>query len=191
VNSPIKTPADLLAAARAKPDMITHGTGGVGTIAHMAAELLNDAAKVQLKHIPYKGASLAVTDMLGGNIDFMIAVKSTFGSLVNAGKLRLVAVTSREPSPAFPGVPTIASVVPGYEVNLFTTLYAPAGTPAALVQRINQAANDIAKSKEMTELMQSDGASPLTVTPEQAGAKVREAYATWKKLAAVKNIVTE
>jgi len=190
-SSPIKTPADLLAAARAKPDTITHGTAGVGTIAHMAAELLNESAKIQLRHIPYKGASLAVTDMLGGNIDLMLAVKSTFGGQVSAGKFRLVAVTSREPSPAFPGVPTVASVVPGYDVSLFTTLYAPAGTPAALVLRLNQAVNEIAKSKEMTELMLSDGALPLTLTPEQAAAKVRASYAMWKKLAAEKNIVTE
>jgi tripartite-type tricarboxylate transporter receptor subunit TctC len=190
-SSPIKTPSDLVAAARAKPDVITHGTAGVGTIAHMAAELLNDAAKIQLRHIPYKGASLAVTDMLGGNIDLMIAVKSTFGSQVSAGKLRLVAVTSREPSPAFPGVPTVASVVPGYDVSLFTTLYAPAGTPVALVQRLNHAVNEIAKSKEMTELMLSDGALPLTLTPEQSAAKVRDSYAMWKKLATAKNIVTE
>jgi tripartite-type tricarboxylate transporter receptor subunit TctC len=191
MSSPIKTPADLLAAARAKPDTITHGTAGVGTIAHMSAELLNDAAKIQLRHIPYKGASLAVTDMLGGNIDMMIAVKSTFGPHVSAGKFKLVAITSREPSPAFPGVPTLASVVPGYEVSLFTTLYAPAGTPAPIVQRLNQAVNEIARSKELTELMLSDAAVPLTVTPEQAAAKVRESYAMWKKLASAKNIVTE
>ncbi len=191
VNSPIKTPADLLAAARAKPDTITHGTAGVGTLAHMAAELLNDAAKIQLRHIPYKGASLAVTDMLGGNIDMMIAVKSTFGPHVSAGKFRLVAITSLEPSPAFPGVPTLASVVPGYEVSLFTTLYAPAGTPPAIVARINQAVNEISKSKEMTDLMLSDAALPLTVTPEQAAVKVRNSYAMWKKLATSKNIVAE
>ena len=190
-TSPINTPADLLAAARAKPDVLTHGTGGVGTIAHMAVELLNEEAHIQIRHIPYKGASLAVTDMLGGTIDMMIAVKSTFGGHVNAGKFKLVAVTSLLPSPAFPGVPTIASVVPGYEVTLFTTLYAPAGTPAPVVQRINQAVNEISKSKEMTELMLSDGALPLTVTPEQAAKKVRDAYATWKKLAVAKNIVTE
>jgi tripartite-type tricarboxylate transporter receptor subunit TctC len=129
--------------------------------------------------------------MLGGTIDMMVAVKSTFGAHVSAGKLKLIAVTSREPSPGFPGVPTIASVVPGYEVSLFTTLYAPAGTPAPVVQRINQAVNEISKSKEMTELMLSDGALPLAVTPEQAAKKVRDAYATWKKLAAAKNIVTE
>jgi tripartite-type tricarboxylate transporter receptor subunit TctC len=190
-TSPINNPADLLAAARAKPDVLTHGTGGVGTIAHMAVELLNEEAHIQLRHIPYKGASLAVTDMLGGTIDMMVAVKSTFGGHVNAGKFKLVAVTSLQPSPAFPGVPTIASVVPGYEVTLFTTLYAPAGTPAPVVQRINQAVNEISKSKEMTELMLSDGALPLTVTPEQAARKVRDAYATWKKLAVAKNIVTE
>ena len=101
----IKTPADLVAAARAKPDTITHGTAGIGTIAHMAAELLNDAAKIQLQHIPYKGASLAVNDLAGGTIDMMIAVNTTFAAQVTAGRARQIAVTSLQPSPAFPGCP--------------------------------------------------------------------------------------
>ena len=187
----IKTPADLVAAARAKPDQITHGTGGVGTIAHLAAELLNDAAKIQLKHIPYKGASLAVTDTAGGIIDMMIAVNTTFASQINAGRMRPIAVTSAQPSPAFPGLPPMATVAPGYTVDLWTALFAPAGTPPALIQRINREVNEIAKSKEMVELMKADGATPLSVTPEEATKRVREAYATWKRLAAAKNIVLE
>ena len=187
----IKTPADLVAAARAKPDRITHGTGGIGTIAHLAAEMLNDAAKIQLKHIPYRGASLAVTDLAGGTIDAMLAVNTTFASQVKAGRARQIAVTSLQPSSAFPELPTMASVVPGYEVNLWTAVYVPAGTPAALVQRLNREINEIGKSKELRELMLADGAMPVSMTPEQVGARVRESFATWKKLATAKNIVLE
>lgn len=187
----IKTPADLVAAARAKPDQITHGTGGVGTIAHLAAELLNDAAKIQLRHIPYKGASLAVTDTAGGTIDMMIAVNTTFASQITAGRMRPIAVTSARPSPAFPGLPPMATVAPGYSVDLWTALFAPAGTPPALVQRINHEVNEIAKSKEVVELMQGDGATPLSVTPEEAAKRVRESYATWKRVATARNIVLE
>lgn len=190
-KSDIKTPADLIAAARAKPNELTHGSGGVGTIAHLAGELLNETAKIQIRHIPYKGASPAVTDMIGGRIDAMFAVKTTFASQVDAGRARLIAVTSLRPSPAFPGLPTVASVVPGYEVNLWTAVFAPAGTSAALVQRLNHEINEIAKSKQIRELMQSDGALPLALTPAEASARVESAYATWKRLAVAKKIVLE
>ncbi len=187
----IKTPADLVAAARANPDGITHGTGGVGTIAHLAAELLNDAAKIQLKHVPYKGAALAVVDMSGGTIDAMLAANTTFASQVKAGRARLVAITSLQPNPAFPGVPPMATAAPGYSIELWTAVFAPAGMPPALVQRLNRELNEIAKSKELTELMSSDGGIPLAATPEEASQRVRESYALWKKLATTKNIVAE
>jgi tripartite-type tricarboxylate transporter receptor subunit TctC len=187
----IKTPADLVAAARAHPDQITHGTGGVGTIAHLAAELLNDSAKIQLKHVAYKGASPAVLDTASGTIDMMIAVNTTFAAQIKAGRMRAIAVTSLQPSPAFPGLPPMATVAPGYSVDLWTALFAPAGTPSALIQRLNHEVNEIAKSKDLVELMESDGATPLAVTPEEAARRVRESYATWKGLATAKNIVLE
>ncbi|GAA4353653.1 tripartite tricarboxylate transporter substrate binding protein [Variovorax defluvii] len=187
----IKTPAEFVAAARAKPDQLTHGTSGVGTIAHLAAELLNDAAKIQIKHIPYKGASLAVTDTAGGIIDAMIAVNTTFASQIQAGRMRPIAITSEKPSPAFPNLPPMATVAPGYSVELWTALFAPAGTPPALVKRINHEVNEIANSKEMVELMRGDGATPLNVTPEEAAKRVRDSYATWKRVATAKNIVLE
>ena len=170
---------------------MTHGTAGVGTIAHMAAELLNDAAKIQLKHIPYKGASYAVTDLAGGNIDLMIAANTTFASQVTAGRARQIAVTTLKPSPAFPGLPTMASIVPGYEVSLWTAMFAPTGTPPAMVQRLNREINDIAQSKEVRALIVDDGGTPIASTPEQAATRVRESYATWKKLAEAKHIVAE
>lgn len=187
----IRTPADFLAAARARPDHLTHGTGGVGTFPHLAAELLSDAARIQLKHIPYKGMSLSTTDLASGTIDAMFAVNTTFASMIDSGRARAIAVTSLQPSPAFPGVPPMASVVPGYEATLWTALYAPAGTPPALLQRLNREVNEIGKSKALRDRMASDGAEPLALSLEQAHAKVKNAFDLFKKVAAAKNIVVE
>lgn len=188
-NSPIKTPADFVAAARARQDAFTHGTGGVGTIAHMAAELLNDAGSLRMKHIPYRGAAPAVIDLASGIIDTMIAAQSTFAAQVKGGRLRVVALTSAQPSASFPGVPTMASVVPGYAADLWQAVWVPTGTPQALVERYNREINEAMKSPEMRELLQADGFATAGLKPDAADAKVRNSYATWKKLAVTKNIV--
>lgn len=188
-QSPIKTPADLVAAARAKP--LTHGSAGVGTIVHLAAELLNISAKTQLQHIPYKGAAPAVTDTIGGTLDVMLAANTTFSSQISSGRMRTIAVTSAQPSPAFPNVPTMASVVPGYSATLWNVLFAPTGTPPHLLNILNREVNEISKSKEMTELMQLDGFTSKTLTLEQSSKQVRDAYTTWKALAKDRNISVE
>ncbi|MPM62057.1 hypothetical protein SDC9_108923 [bioreactor metagenome] len=185
-QSPIKTPADLVAAARAKP--LTHGSAGVGTIVHLAAELLNGAAKTQFQHIPYKGAAPAVTDTIGGTLDVMFAANTTFSAQIASGRMRTVAVTSAQPSPAFPNVPTMASVVPGYSATLWNVLFAPAGTPPQLLQILNREVNEISKSKDMVDLMQMDGFVPKNLTLEQASKQVHDAYTTWKALAKERNI---
>ena len=187
----IKTPGDLVAVARAKPDTLTHGTAGVGTLAHVTAELLNEAAGIQLKHIPYKGAAQALVDLASGNIDAMIAVNSSLAPQIRSGRVRAIGVTSLKPSSAFPGLPTMASVVPGFAVDLWTAVFVPVGTPPGIVERLNREINEVAKSKEMREVMASDGAIPLALTPEESGRRYREAYALWKKLATTKNIVLE
>jgi tripartite-type tricarboxylate transporter receptor subunit TctC len=187
----IKTPADLIAAARAKPDEITHGTGGIGTLAHVAAEMINDVAKIQLKHIPYKGASLAVNDFVAGRIDLMIGVYTTVAPQVKAGRVRLVAVTSPKPHPAFPGVATMASVAPGLSIDIWVGFFAPLGTPSAVVQRLNRELNEVAKSKAVRDVVELDGSMPIALSPDEFGARVRSSYAAWKKLATEKNIVVD
>jgi tripartite-type tricarboxylate transporter receptor subunit TctC len=190
-NSPIRTPQDLVAAARANPDRITHGTGGIGTIAHLTAELFGESAKVQLKHVPYKGAALAVPDLISGTLDTMIAVNSTFGGNIKSGRLRAIGVTTEKPSPAFPGLPTMNTVAPGFAVSLYTAVFARAGTPPAIVQKLNHEINAIAKSKALADLLQSDGATPVDVTPQEASRRVRESYDTWKRLSTSRNIVID
>jgi tripartite-type tricarboxylate transporter receptor subunit TctC len=187
----IRTPTDLIAAARKAPDRLTHGTTGVGTIAHVAMELLNGSAHIQIKHIPYKGTALAVNDLAGGVIDMVLATQSTVAPAVKSGRAHLVAVTSAEPSPAFPGVPTMASAAPGYKADLFVGVYAAAGTPAPVIQRLNREINEIAKSKALRDLSEADGGVPKAMTPEEFALHVRESYATWKKVATEKSIIAE
>jgi tripartite-type tricarboxylate transporter receptor subunit TctC len=191
IQSDIKTPAELVAAARAKPDIITHGTGGIGTLSHIVAEMINDSAKIQLKHIPYKGASLAVSDFVAGRIDLMIGVYTTIAPQVKAGRARLIAVTTPQPHPAFPGVPTMASVVPGFSADIWVGFFAPVGTPPGVVERLNRELNEVANSKAVREVIEPDGSVPRAVSPEVFGARVRASYAAWKKLAVEKNIVVD
>lgn len=190
-NSNIKTPADLVAAARAKPNGITHGTGGTGTIAHMAAELINESAKIQMKHIPYRGASAALIDMSGGTIDMMIAQYSTLAPGIKGGRVRAIAVTTSQPSPEFPDLPTMATAAPGFAANIWVGLWAPAGTSPALVQRLNHEVNELTKSKEYAEVLKADGNLPAALTPAELSARVRDDYTSWKRLATAKHIVLD
>ena len=186
-----KTPADLVAAARARPDQITHGTGGVGTLSHVAAEMINDAAKIQLKHVPYKGAALAVPDFVAGRIDLLVGVYTTIGPQVKAGRARVVAVTTAQPHPAFPGIPTMASVAPGLSIDIWVGFFAPQGTPAAVIQKLNAELNEVAKTKSVRDVIEPDGSVPQAITPEAFGVRVKTDYLAWKKLASAKNIVVD
>jgi tripartite-type tricarboxylate transporter receptor subunit TctC len=123
----IKTPADLVAAARAKPDTITHGTAGVGSISHLTAEVLNDAAKIQTKHIPYKESSQAVIDLASGTIDMMVEINTSVAPQIKAGRVRLIGVTTKDPNPSFPGVLPVASAVPGFDVSFWVVCSLPPG----------------------------------------------------------------
>jgi tripartite-type tricarboxylate transporter receptor subunit TctC len=140
-KSAIQSIADLIAAAGANPDKLTFGTFGVGTSAHLAGELFKDLAKVKLTAVPYKGAAPAITDLIGGQIDVMFTTVASAASLVESGQLRAIAVTSAERSPAFPRLPTVAEAgVPGYSAESWYGLFAPAGTSAAIIERLNQSA---------------------------------------------------
>ncbi len=190
-QSNIKTPADLVAAARARPDMITHGTGGIGTLAHVAAEMINDTAKISLKHVPYKGASLAVPDFMAGRIDLLVGVYTTIAPQVKAGRVNLIGVTTPQPHPAFPGVPTIASVAPGLNVDIWVGFFAPLGTPPAVVRRLNAELNEVAKTTAVLDIIGPDGSVPQAIAPEVFGDRVRVDYQRWKKLAADKKIYVD
>ncbi len=128
-TTPYKSPADVVAAARAKPGVLNYGTAGVGSIAHLTTELMDDTAKIQMTHVPYKGAALAAVDLAGGQIQVMISNYSTVAPLMKSGKIKALAVTSDKPHPAFPDLPPLASVASGFNVDIWVGVFAPAGTP--------------------------------------------------------------
>lgn len=190
-QSNIKTPSELVAAARVAPDALTHGTTGVGSMAHVAQEMLGDSAKIKIKHIPYKGASAAVTDMAAGVIDMVIGLYTSVSPGIRAGRARAIAVTSSNPSPAFPGLPTMGSAAPGFSFDLWIGVFAATGTPAPVIHRLNRDINEIAKSDKLKELMTADGGVPLIQTPEEIEPSLRNSFAAFKKIVVEKNISAE
>ena len=191
LKSNIKTPAELIAAARAAPDTLTHGTTGVGSISHVAQVMLEDTVKIKIRHVPYKGTSLAVLDMAGGNIDMVMATNSTVMPGINTGRARAIAVMSLQPSPAFPGLPTMASVAPGFALDLWVGLFAASGTPLPVIERLNREINEIAKSDKLREMMASDGGVHVSLTSAELKPRMRDSFLFFKKLASEKSIISE
>jgi tripartite-type tricarboxylate transporter receptor subunit TctC len=192
-STPFKSPEELLAAARAKPDSLTYGTAGVGSIGHLATVLLSDAAKVKLTHVPYKGAANAAQDMGGGQIDVMISNYSTLAPLIqkDGGRVRPLAVTSKQPHPSFAGLPALAGSVPGYDMDIWIGVFAPAGTPAPIVERLNREINAISASPELAVVLGPDGTLPQAMSSATFTTRVKEELGKWKQLAAAHKIVAE
>jgi tripartite-type tricarboxylate transporter receptor subunit TctC len=167
-KSPIKSIADLIAAAKAAPEKLAYGTYGIGTSAHLAGELFKYMAKVNLTTVPYKGAAPAITDLIGGQIQVMFTTVASAASLVEAGQLRAIAVTSAERSPAFPQLPTVSEAgVPGYAAEAWYGLYAPAKTPADVIARLNKSAATAAQSEAFKRLGVNEGLVMVAQPPEE------------------------
>ena len=189
--APFKTVPDLISAARARPGDITYGTAGVGSITHLATELLSVAAKIRMTHVPYKGAANAAIDLAGGQIVIMISSSSTLSPFVKSGKVRVLAVTSPGPHPSFPGIPPVSATVPGYVNQVWVGVFAPAGTPAPLVERLNREITAIAATPELCNLFEPDGMVPAPTTPPAFAARIKQELAQWKQIATSRKIVLE
>lgn len=190
-KSGIKTPAELVAMARNKPDTVTYGTSGVGSLPHLSSELFADAAKVHLKHIPYKGGGAAVVDLAAGHIDIMFGTQSTFAPHIQAGRVVPIGITTLQPYPAFPGIPTMASAAPTYSGSVWVAVFAQSGIPASLAQRLNREINEIAATKEMTAVLNQNGLPPVALSLDEMRSRMRDEYANWKRIATDKKIVLE
>ncbi|MBS0427103.1 MAG: tripartite tricarboxylate transporter substrate binding protein [Proteobacteria bacterium] len=181
-DSPYKSVADIIAAAKAKPDKLTYASQGTGTSAHLAGEMLANLAKVRLVHVPYKGAGPALTDLLGGQVDMMFATAAAVSNFVDTGKLRALGVTTQEPSAAFKGVPTIASTVPGYRVDSWYGLYVPAGTPQPIIDRLNVAGNKALRAPEFVRKIEHEGLTIGGGPPAELGTYVQAEEARWARI---------
>jgi tripartite-type tricarboxylate transporter receptor subunit TctC len=187
--SPIKSIADLIAAAKADPNKLSYGTYGTGTSAHLAGELFKSLAHVNLTTVPYKGAAPAITDLLGGQIQVMFTTVASAASLIAAGQLRALAVTSAERSPAFPKLPTVAEAgVPGYAAESWYGLYAPAKTPDDIVDRLNKSAARAVQSEAFKRLGMNEGLVMVASEPAELDRYVRGEEERWRKVVRDANI---
>ena len=189
--TPIKSAAELVAAAKAKPGSLTYGSSGTGSIAHLASEMLSDAAGIRMTHVPYKGAANALMDMAGGQIDMMISNYTSLVAQIKSGKVRALAVTSAQASPAFADLPPLSSVAPGFAADIWVTVFAPGNTSAPVVARLNRELNQIAASPEVKALLEPDGATPMALSPADLARRVRDDLAIWKKIAVEKKILAD
>ncbi len=146
---PVKSVKELIALAKAKPGELNYGSGSVGSNSHLAAELFKALAGVNIVRVSYKGAGPALNDVIAGQIQMIIPSASSAVSHVQSGKVRALGVTSAQPSAVFPGVPAVAASVPGYESSAMTGMFAPAGTPASVINRLNR---DVVQSLATAEV---------------------------------------
>ena len=181
-DSPYRTISDLIAAARAQPGRLTYASQGNGTSAHLAGEMFTNLAQVQMTHVPYRGAGPAMSDLLGGQVDMIFGTAAAVSNLVATGKLRALGVTSPQASAAFKGVPPIAEVVPGYQVESWYGLYAPAGTPADVIVRLHDAATRAAHEPEFVRKIEAEGLSVIASDPSELDRYVKGEQARWARI---------
>jgi tripartite-type tricarboxylate transporter receptor subunit TctC len=182
-NSGITSIADLIAAAKAKPNALNYGTFGPGTSAHLAGELFKSLADVKITAVHYKGAAPAITDLLGGTIQVMFTTVTSATALIKAGQLKALAVTSAMRTPAFPDLPTVAEAgVPGYAAESWYGVFAPAKTPASVIALLNKAVGKSIRSPAFDKLVETEGLIMVGGAPEQLGQYVQGEEARWRKV---------
>ena len=179
-----KTVRDLIALAKAKPGALNYGSAGPASLAHLAGALFSSMAGVQLTHVPYKASAQSVTDMISGRLDMQFATVAPMLSNIRAGQLRALAVTGAEPVSVLPDVPTVAaSGVPGYEASLWMAIVAPAGTPPAIIERLNREVNAVLRT-HAREALTAQGLQLEPGAPEAVQARIRTDVEKWRQVIA-------
>jgi tripartite-type tricarboxylate transporter receptor subunit TctC len=177
---PIHSVKEFLAAARAKPGGIAFGSGGVGSAGHLPMELLKSETGIELVHVPYKGSGPAITDLLGGQIQCMLLPLPAVMPYISSGKLRAIATSGKRRSPALPDLPTLdESGVAGFDYSPWYGVFAPAGTPSAVVDRIHAAINKVLEEPEIAKQLGSQGLEVHPVSREEFAARVQSDIAKW------------
>jgi len=191
-DSPIKTAADLIAAAKKSPGQLNYGSGGNGSPQHIAMALFASQAGVQLTHVPYKGATQAAVGVAGHEVQVAFQGIATVSSLIKAGKLRLIAVTTSKRLPQFPDVPTVSeSGLSGFEFNSWFAMMAPAGTPKPIVEKLHAEISKALADPSIKEQLFGLGLSPRGTTPDQLAADLKTQFAKYGNLIRQANITAE
>jgi tripartite-type tricarboxylate transporter receptor subunit TctC len=180
---PVKTVRELIVLARARPGALNYGSSSLGAANHLAAELFKAMARVDITHIPYKGTAPALNDVIGGQLQVMFPNAPSAGPHVKSGKLRGLAITSAQPSPLFPELPTVAATgLPGYEAVSIYGVFAPAKTPAAIIARLNAEIGRVLARSEVRERFAGIGVETVGGTPADFAAVVQAETLKWGKV---------
>jgi tripartite-type tricarboxylate transporter receptor subunit TctC len=180
---PAQNVKELIALAQARPGKLNYGSAGPGSTFHMAAELFKSLAKVDIAHVPYRGGGPALIDTMAGQVDMCFPVLSAAQQQVQAGKLRALGVTGPRRSPLMPDVPTIAEAgVPGYDFETWFMVFAPGGTPPAIIDKLNAALNRALATPALSARMVKEGFDPQPTTPAQARERLQREMPLWAKL---------
>ena len=178
----INTVADLMAYGKANPAKLNYGSGGNGSAGHLAGELFKNQANVFAVHIPYNGGSPAQTALLGGQVDFNFDNLATAAPNIRAGRIKALAVTTAQRSSVMPEVPTLAETLPGFEIDTWWGLFAPAGTPPETVRKLNAAFTQALNTPEVKARFATLMAEPAPSTPEAFGAFIQKERAKYERL---------
>jgi tripartite-type tricarboxylate transporter receptor subunit TctC len=180
---------ELIAAARKKPDTLSFASPGAGSQAHLAGELMALRADLKLVHVPYKGIGAAINDLVGGQVSMMFAPTSTAVPFIRDGRLKAIGLASPQRSPALPQVPTIAEQgLPGFQAISWYALMAPAGTPKAIVNKVNEQLNGVLLKPETRERFVALGMEPGAGTPEQLARRIASETAQWSEVVRKRNL---
>ncbi|MGG5886383.1 Bug family tripartite tricarboxylate transporter substrate binding protein [Falsiroseomonas sp. HC035] len=179
VDRPWRSAAELVAAARANPDRLTYGSSGVGGAGHLAGALLDQMAGIKTVHVPYRGGGPLMTDLIGGKIDFAFSTAPTAMPQIEGGRLRALAVPGLTRSALMPDVPTVAEILPGYEVGNWYALVGPRGLPAPVVAKLNAAMRATLSDEVVLAHLARHGVDPLASTPEELAGFIRSETAKW------------
>lgn len=191
-NSPIKSAADFLTQARARPGQMSYGSAGNGTSTHLAAELLKSTAKLFVPHVPYRGAAPAMNDVMAGQIDLAFGTLPSVAPLLAGGKLRALAVTSARRSPLLPDVPTFAEAgVAGYDADVWYGVFVPGSTPAAIVEQLHAAIRRAAQTEGFQRRATAEGLALTLDNPQETVRIVRAEEAKWRQVIKAQSIKAE
>jgi tripartite-type tricarboxylate transporter receptor subunit TctC len=179
-GSPFHTLADLVAAGKGKPESLNMASAGIGTVSHLAGVMFGNQAGIKFLHVPYPGAAPALSNLAGGQVDLYFGTPPSVLPLIQAGKLQALAVTSLKRMPAIPDVPTVAeSGYAGFDAEDWKALVAPAGTPAAVVDRLNAAVNEALKQPATLKRLDAEGSTAIGGTPQHFAAFLKEENTRW------------